>query len=108
MATIAKNKHQIVITSKRDNQTPRRTKYDMWSEILESCLKTHRTKYWLTSRLGMSWKVIDESIGFLTKAKLIEVIDSRNSTKKYQTTPKGQGALRTYKILINKYFDTTI
>ena len=104
MATIVRNKPQILITSKRADQLSRRTKYDIWSEILQSCIETQRTKFWLTTRLRLSWKILDESLRFLANEKLIEAIKHYSETTKYKTTSKGQEALNAYELLIEKYF----
>jgi predicted transcriptional regulator len=104
MATIVRNGAQIIITSKRAEQSSRRTKYDIWSEILQSCIKTQRTKFWLTSRLRLSWKFVDDAIRFLTTAKLIEPIKHIDETTHYKTTAKGQEALNAYELLVEKYF----
>jgi predicted transcriptional regulator len=105
LTTIARNKQQILMTSKRAKQPSRRTKYDIWTEILGACAKMQRTKFWLTSRLGLSWKIVDESLRFLTTAKLIEASEHRRrETTKYKTTAKGQEAISVYKLLVRKYF----
>lgn len=104
MATIARIKPQILITSKRADQLSRRTKYDIWSEILNSCIETQRTKFWLTSRLRISWKIVDKSLRFLENGKLIQAIKSHGETTKYKTTSKGQEALNAYELLVEKYF----
>jgi predicted transcriptional regulator len=107
LATIARNKQQILATGKRAEQLPRRTKYEIWTEILGSCVKMQRTKFWLTSRLGLSWKVVDESLRFLTAAELIEASEPLGrETTKYKTTARGREALSVYKLLVRKFFST--
>jgi predicted transcriptional regulator len=98
------DKHQIVITSKRANHSTRRTKYDICSQILQSCINHQKTKFWLSSRLKLSWKVVDESLRFLTNRELIETIKRHGETVKYKTTSKGQEALRAYETLVENYF----
>jgi predicted transcriptional regulator len=105
LKTVANDKPQSLLTGERAGQHSRRTKYDIWSDILESCVKKQRTRFWLTSRLGLSWKVVDESLRFLTTAKLIEATKlQRKETTKYKTTAKGQEALITYRRLLIEYY----
>jgi predicted transcriptional regulator len=104
MEMVARNKPQILTTRKTAGQPSRRTKYDLWSEILESCVENQRTKFWLTSRLRLSYKVVDECLRFLSNRKLIETTESQNETTKYKTTVEGQEALSAYKLLVGKYF----
>jgi predicted transcriptional regulator len=93
------------MTSKKAKQPPRRTKYDIWIEIIESCAKMRRTRFWLNSRLRLSWKVVDESLRFLTTAELIEASGPRGKeTIKYKTTAKGKEALNVYRLLVETYF----
>jgi predicted transcriptional regulator len=104
MTTVVRNKPQILTTRKTTEQPSRRTKYDLWSEILDSCVEKQRTKFWLTSRLRLSYKVVDESLRFLTNGKLIKTTERQSETTKYKTTVKGQEALNVYKLLVEKYF----
>jgi predicted transcriptional regulator len=103
MTTIAKNNYQIV-TSRRLELGPRRTKYDICSQILESCIEKQRTKFWLASRLRLSWKIVDETLRFLANGKLIKTTKSGRGTTRYKTTTKGREALTAYNLLVEKYF----
>ena len=73
-------------------------------DVPESCTNRQRTKFWLTSRLRLSWKVVDESLRLLANGKLIEANKRRSETTRYKTTAKGQEALNAYKLLVEKYF----
>ena len=84
--------------------TARRNKFEIWSEILESCLRTPRTQTWLLREIRLKTQAIKETLHFLLLRHLIEQIDDINGIK-YQTTKKGEEALIKYYNLINDFFE---
>jgi predicted transcriptional regulator len=84
----------------------RRNKFEIWAEVLESCLNTPRTQSWLLLHLRLKTSAIKKALEFLLSAQLIELIDpfqSVNNTKKYRTTVKGEEALTHYYQLLTKF-----
>ncbi len=84
--------------------TTRRSKFEIWSEVLESCLRTPRTQTWLLRKIRLKTQVIKETLQFLLLRHLIEQIDDIDGIK-YQTTKKGEEALIKYYNLINDFFE---
>ena len=84
--------------------TARRNKFEIWSEVLESCLRTPRTQTWLLREIRLKTQAIKETLQFLLLRHLIEQIDDINGIK-YQTTKKGEEALIKYYNLINDFFE---
>lgn len=90
------------------NHSIRRNKFEIWSEILESCNRIPRTQSWLLRELRLKTSVIKESLLFLTERNLIYKVDEENyNTIAYSTTDRGQEALRNYYNLITKYFKSS-
>jgi predicted transcriptional regulator len=88
------------------SRTPRRNKFEIWAEILESCLYTSRTQSWLLKYLRLKTVTIKEALAFLLSAQLIELADpfhTVNNTKEYLTTMKGEEALTLYYQLLTKF-----
>jgi predicted transcriptional regulator len=86
--------------------TPRRNKFQIWAEILESCLSTSRTQSWLLRYLHLKTITIKEALDFLLSARLIELVDpfqTVNNTREYRTTIKGEEALALYYQLMTKF-----
>ena len=84
--------------------TAKRNKFEIWSEVLESCLRTPRTQTWLLREIRLKTQVIKETLQFLLLRHLVEQIDDINGIR-YQTTKKGEEALIKYYNLINSFFE---
>ena len=82
----------------------RRNKFEIWSEILEFCLRTKRSQTWLLRKTRLKTSSIKEALQFLLSRKLIIKLNDEEIIK-YQTTEKGEDALKRYYILINDYFN---
>jgi len=82
----------------------RRNKFEIWSEVMESCLRTPRTQTWLLRKIRLKTQIIKNTLQFLLSRHLIEKIDTTDGIK-YQTTEKGEKALIKYYNLINDFFE---
>jgi predicted transcriptional regulator len=83
----------------------RRSKFEIWAELLEACARTPRTQSWLLRRVGLKTSAIKESLDFLVTTGLIEQRASSDSEiGEFFTTKKGEDALTQYYQLVTKYF----
>ena len=83
----------------------RRSKFEIWAELLEACARTPRTQSWLLRRVGLKTSAIKEALDFLVTAGLIEQRTSTDSEiGEFCTTTKGEAALTQYYQLVTKYF----
>ncbi|MFX0196903.1 MAG: winged helix-turn-helix domain-containing protein [Candidatus Hodarchaeota archaeon] len=83
----------------------RRSKFEIWAEILEACIRTSRSQSWLLRRVGLKTQTIQESLHFLiTSGLIIQLSTSNGDQREFQTTKKGEEALAQYYELITKYF----
>ena len=82
----------------------RRSKFEIWSEVLEFCLRARRTQTWLLRKTRLKTSAIKETIQFLLSRNLIERQNEGDLTK-YQTTERGEEVLKRYYSLINDFFD---
>lgn len=82
----------------------KRSKFEVWSEILESCLRKPRTQTWLLRKTRLKTKSIKENIQFLLSRNLVEEIEELDIVK-FQTTDKGEEALVKYYSLIIEFFE---
>ncbi|MFQ6123645.1 MAG: winged helix-turn-helix domain-containing protein [Candidatus Heimdallarchaeota archaeon] len=86
----------------------RRSKFEIWAELLEACARTPRTQSWLLRKVGLKTSAIKEALDFLVTAGLIEQLTTSGSDLgEFQTTGKGEEALTQYYQLITKYFVRT-
>ena len=86
----------------------RRSKFEIWAELLEACARTPRTQSWLLRRVGLKTQAVKEALDFLVTASLIENHPSADSDLgTFQTTEKGEEALKQYYDLVTKYFIST-
>jgi len=86
----------------------RRSKFEIWAELLEACARTARTQSWLLRKVGLKTSAIKEALDFLVKANLIEQLPTSDSDLgEFRTTEKGEEALTQYYNLVTKYFLTT-
>jgi predicted transcriptional regulator len=81
----------------------RRSKFEIWSELLEICAKTPRTQTWLRNNLGLKTSSVKEALRFLLARDLIQQ-DNNLGSIEYITTKKGTEALLQYYHLITNFF----
>ncbi|MFQ5820225.1 MAG: winged helix-turn-helix domain-containing protein [Candidatus Heimdallarchaeota archaeon] len=85
----------------------RRSKFEIWAELLEACARTARTQSWLLRKVGLKTSAIKEALDFLVTANLIEQLPTSDSDlREFRTTEKGEEALTQYYNLVTKYFLT--
>ncbi len=82
----------------------RRSKFEIWSEVLESCLRKQRTQTWLLRKTRLKTEKIKKTLQFLLSRHLIEKFEEED-TITYQTTLKGEEALKKFYTLIKEYFN---
>lgn len=83
----------------------RRSKFEIWAEILEACVRTSRSQSWLLRRVRLKTQTIKESLHFLIASGLIKQLPTSNGDRReFQTTMKGEEALTQYYELVTKYF----
>ncbi|MFX1507705.1 MAG: winged helix-turn-helix domain-containing protein [Promethearchaeota archaeon] len=81
----------------------RRSKFEIWSELLEICTKTPRTQTWLRNNLGLKTSSVKEALRFLVARDLIQQVNNFGSIE-FITTKKGTEALLQYYNLITNFF----
>ena len=92
-------------TPKIQRKAVRRSKFEIWAELLEACARNARTQSWLMRQVGLKTKAIKEALDFLLTTGLIEQLHSSDwNLGKYQTSTKGKEALTQYYQLITKFF----
>jgi len=82
----------------------RRSKFEIWAEVLEFCLRSKRTQTWLLRETRLKTSAIRETLEFLLSRNLIEQLNEEDITK-YKTTDLGEEALKKFYTLVNDYFD---
>ncbi len=82
----------------------RRTKFEIWAEVLEFCLRTKRTQTWLLRKTRLKTSAIKETLQFLLSRNLIEQLNEDDIIN-YLTTDRGEEVLKRFYTLINDYFD---
>lgn len=82
----------------------RRSKFEIWAEVLEFCLREKRTQTWLLRKTRLKTSAIKEILQFLLSRSLIEQLNDDDIIK-YRTTGRGEEVLRRFYTLINDYFD---
>ena len=82
----------------------RRSKFEIWAEVLEFCLRAKRTQTWLLRKTRLKTNTIKETLQFLFSRNLIKKFNDGDYIK-YQTTKRGQEVLDRFYTLINDYFD---
>ena len=95
---------QVLLKYKSGEKAKRRTKYGVWTEILESCMVTQRTRFWLVSRLNLSSAALDKALRLLKTAGLIKATKVSGEKIKYVTTLKGREAVEAYNFLVENYY----
>ena len=82
----------------------RRSKFEIWAELLEFCLRTKRTQTWLLRETRLKTSAIRETLQFLLSRNLIKQLNDDDMIK-YQTTNRGEEVIKRFYTLINDYFD---
>lgn len=82
----------------------RRSRFEIWSKVLEFCLRKKRSQTWLLRNARLNTSSIKETIQFLLSRDLIEELREGDIIK-YHTTIRGEEALQKFYILIKDYFD---
>ncbi|MHA1990272.1 MAG: winged helix-turn-helix domain-containing protein [Candidatus Hodarchaeales archaeon] len=90
--------------NKYREKSERRNKFEIWSEILESCLKTPQTQSWLRRNLNLKTNAFKEAITFLINRNLIEKEENFEKVV-YLATKRGEEALNQYYLLITNFFN---
>ncbi len=81
----------------------RRSRFEIWSEFLETCVRTPRTQTWLRANLRIKTSTFKGAIQFLISRGLIKELNNFG-TIEYVTTEKGEEALLQYYTLITRFF----
>jgi predicted transcriptional regulator len=81
----------------------RRSRFEIWSEFLETCTRSPRTQTWLRRNLRLKTSSFTEAIQFLISRGLIKEQNNFGIIE-YVTTEKGEEALQQYYRLITKFF----
>ncbi len=88
-------------------KAPRRDKFEIWSALLESCLRTPRTQSWLMRKLYLNTAATKNALSILTKGGLLEQLsEPTEGIFELKTTEKGKAALAQYYQLITYFFET--
>lgn len=82
----------------------RRSKFEIWAEVLEFCLRSKRTQTWLLRETRLKTSTIKETLQFLLSRNLIEQ-NNEDDMVKYHTTERGKEVLKKFYTLINDYFE---
>ena len=82
----------------------RRNKFEIWAEVLESCLRVKRTQTWLLREIRLKTSAVKEILEFLTSRNLIQQYNEDDLVK-YQTTKRGEEVLKKFYTIVNDYFD---
>ncbi|TFG18813.1 MAG: hypothetical protein EU530_08165 [Promethearchaeota archaeon] len=80
-------------------------KYEIWAQILESCLKNPRSQTWIQQQLPLKKAIRKEDLEFLLKRELIEIIRSEiGKLEDYKTTESGKQVFYDFYNLVQLYF----
>jgi predicted transcriptional regulator len=82
----------------------RRSKFEIWAEVLEYCLGHKRTQTWLLRETRLKTSAIKKALHFLLSRNLIEQVKDEDLIK-YQTTTRGKDALKKFYTIVNDYFE---
>ena len=59
----------------------KRSKFEIWSEILESCLRRPRSQTWLLRKIRLKTKTVKTALQFLQSRELLEQIEDSDIIK---------------------------
>ncbi|NVM36596.1 MAG: hypothetical protein HWN81_13455 [Candidatus Lokiarchaeota archaeon] len=82
----------------------RRSKFEIWAEVLEFCLRAKRTQTWLLRETRLKTSAIKETLQFLLSRNLIKQLNEGDVIK-YRTSERGEEVLKRFYTLVNDYFD---
>ena len=88
----------------RGDAGPRRSRYEIWAEVLEACSVDDRTQGWLIRHLGLRHDYAQDSLEFLTGRGLLATNRDGMGNATYGTTERGKMALAQYYTLMDRYF----
>lgn len=98
--------HASASSGRRGYKTPRREKFEIWSAVLEVCLRTPRTQSWLMRKIGLNTAAAKDALKTLTKGQLLQQINERTAgIIGFKTSEKGRAALTQYYQLITYFFE---
>jgi predicted transcriptional regulator len=84
----------------------RRGKFEIWSALLEACLRTPRTQSWLMRKVGLNTAAAKDALSNLTQGGLLEQASQPTvGIFEFRTTEKGKEALAKYYQLITYFFE---
>jgi predicted transcriptional regulator len=87
------------------NNLIRRTKYEIWVEILEVCLNHPRHQSWILRELRLKTESVKVALKFLLERNLINQISPQDDKwVEYRTSLKGKEALSHFYALITNFF----
>jgi predicted transcriptional regulator len=88
-------------------KVPRRGKFEIWSALLEACLRTPRTQSWLMRKVYLNTTAAKDALSILIRGELLEQVSQPTAgTYEFKTTEKGKEALAQYYQLITYFFET--
>jgi predicted transcriptional regulator len=88
--------------------SPRRNRFEIWSEVLEACLRDSKTQSYLIRKVGVKTSTVKDALDVLEESGLIEKVENLEAGLNYEfrTTVKGENALLQYYKLVTEYFTT--
>jgi len=88
--------------------SPRRNRFEIWSEVLEACLQDSKTQSYLIRKVGVKTSTMKDALEVLEESGLIEKVENPEAGLNYEfgTTVKGENALLQYYKLVTEYFTT--
>ena len=88
-------------------KAPRRGKFEIWSALLEACLRTPQSQSWLMRKVGLNTAAAKDALGILTRGELLEQVSQPTAgIYEFKTTEKGKETLAQYYQLITYFFET--
>jgi predicted transcriptional regulator len=91
-------------SGKRSDAGQRRTRYEIWAEILEACSGDRRTQGWLIRHLGLRHDYAQDALDFLIERDLITTSPDEMGNLTYEISERGRMALAQYYMLVDRYF----
>ena len=93
-------------SGRKGYKTPCREKFEIWSAVLEACLRTPRTQSWLMRKIGLNTAAAKDALRTLAKGQLLEQIKEPTAgVIGFKTSERGRVALTQYYQLITYFFE---
>ena len=86
------------------SNSPRRNKYEIWTEILDLCTTDNIHLSFIIRELRLQTDKCKEYLKFLVERGLIAVIETERNGIIYQTTKKGKECVKTFLEAIHQFF----